>query len=302
MNCPQVQEQLVDFLYQELDPEAEARVQAHVEGCDPCSRELHHLEGTLSLTRGVTVPPLPEAVREALWARIEAREESATEAVWSLFSPAVLGALTCLLSLYPLVHFGVAERIQPKLLVLGAVLWASIYNTVFASIFHHARLKRLLAPQALPGRGDPGGVEEPEEAQGVRIQVVVYGLLCAFTGTFWGTLLWIGPGATRSPFIETPSAMAGVALAVLTLVGFGIGVYERRHIFTSVALVSAIFCALGTPALFMICHGALEPTSVLSGTIGILVCSLLGGGLGQAVRDLSPSPTSAVAGSVRSSG
>lgn len=279
MRCEDVQAELVHLHYGEAEPGVVAALEAHIAGCDSCATERHALEQTLSFTRGATAPALPEAVRERLWARVEAKQAGLFEALWSVFVPVVLGGGTCLLSLYPLHHFRALDGMDPGVLILGAVVWASIYNSVFTSILHHARLRRLLAPPATDA--EAAAVGEPEASQGVRIQVVVYGLLVAITGLFWAALVLIGPGATRTWRVDTAQAMTVLAVLVLSLVCFGIGLIERHHAFTTSTLVSALFCALGVPAIFMMTHGQLAPSGVLQGTSCLLVAGFVATGLGR---------------------
>lgn len=276
IDCRQVVEDLVHLHYGEVDPAREPQLREHVAHCDACSREAAALEAAVSLTRSVAAPPLPEEVRERLWARIEGRRAGAFEALWAVFIPMTLGVGTCLVSLYPLYHFNVLATMDPGVLILGAVVWASLYNSVFTSILHHARLRRLLAPSPSPAVPIPGAVEEPEDSRGVRIQAVVYGLLVAFTGLFWSAMVLVGPAATRSAGIQAAGGLTSLSIAVLGLVGLGIGVFEKRHAFATSTLVASIYCALGTPALFMISHGMMAPGSILRGSASILAITIMG--------------------------
>lgn len=282
MRCEEVREELVHFHYGEVESAVLERIQDHLADCDDCAQERNALESTLALTQGATAPPLPEAVRERLWARVEAKQAGLFEALWAIFVPMVLGGGTCLLSLYPLHHFHVLKGMDPSVVILGAVVWASVFNSVFTSILHHARLRRLLAPPVeAEGASGRFQVDEPEASRGVRIQVVIYGLLVAFTGLFWAALVLIGPGATRTLQINTAQAMTALSVLVLSLVGFGIGLLEKHHAFTTSTLVSAIFCALGVPALLMISHGQIAPSQLLQGTACLLVSAWVATGLGR---------------------
>lgn len=283
MRCEDVREELVHFHYGEVEGPSLEAIQDHLGACDACSRERDALENTLSLTRGAKAPPLPEAVRERLWARVEAKQAGLFEALWAIFVPMVLGGGTCLVSLYPLYHFHVLKGMDPSVVIFGAVVWASVFNSVFTSILHQARLRRLLAPPAhSPGGAARVEVDEPEASRGVRIQVVIYGLLVAFTGLFWAALVLIGPGATRGTLhVNTAQAMTALSVLVLSLVGFGIGLLEKHHAFTTSTLVSAIFCALGVPALLMISHGQIAPPQLLQGTACLLVSAWVATGLGR---------------------
>ena len=109
MRCEDVREELVHLHYGEVEDSVLAHIQDHLAVCDACARERDALENTLSLTAGAKAPPLPEAVRERLWARVEAKQAGLFEALWAIFVPMVLGGGTCLLSLYPLHHFHVLQ-------------------------------------------------------------------------------------------------------------------------------------------------------------------------------------------------
>ena len=281
MRCEDVREELVHFHYGEVEDGLLETIHAHLASCDGCAQERDALESTLTLTHGAKAPPLPEEVRERLWARVEAKQAGLFEALWAIFVPMVLGGGTCLVSLYPLHHFHVLKGMDPSVVILGAVVWASVFNSVFTSILHQARLRRLLAPPAQPGRAARIEVDEPDASRGVRIQVVIYGLLVAFTGLFWAALVLIGPGATRTLQVNTPQAMTALSVLVLSLVGFGIGLLEKHHAFTTSTLVSAIFCALGVPALLMISHGQIAPAQLLQGTACLLVSAWVATGLGR---------------------
>ncbi len=284
LRCDRVRTELVHYHFGEVEPAIAEAMGRHVETCDGCAQELEALRTTLDMTQGFRAPALPEEVRERLWARVEARRGGAMEAMWSVFSPMLLGVGTCLLSLYPLHHFDVLRRIETSTLVLAAVVWASLYNSVFTSILHHARLRRLLAPDPGEGRVPVGEVDEPEETRGIRIQSVIYGLLVAFTGLFWAAMVVVGPGATRGPGTGVAPAMTSLSLGVLGMVGLGIGVHERSHAYATSILVSSLYCALGTPALYLITHGAMSPADVLRGSGSILFFCLAGTAVGRVIQ------------------
>lgn len=72
MNCAQLRELSLDFVYDELSPDQRAAVQAHADGCPACSAELASLQGTLrsarTALRGVLDEPPPPGVRTRLHA------------------------------------------------------------------------------------------------------------------------------------------------------------------------------------------------------------------------------------------
>ena len=60
MNCAQVKERLVDFLYEEMPPEALASFSAHVQGCPTCKAEVASYQQTLGSARAALGGPLSE--------------------------------------------------------------------------------------------------------------------------------------------------------------------------------------------------------------------------------------------------
>jgi hypothetical protein len=77
MSCHDARERLSDLLDDALEPEARARVDAHLAGCADCRRELDRLRATVSLLRAVERPQAPagfvdrvlEAARPTPWHR-----------------------------------------------------------------------------------------------------------------------------------------------------------------------------------------------------------------------------------------
>jgi hypothetical protein len=86
MNCAQVKERLIDFLYDDLPPEARASFAEHLGGCPGCKAEVASFERTLGSARVALGGPLNEepparghlAVIEA--AKAAAKQAAATQA------------------------------------------------------------------------------------------------------------------------------------------------------------------------------------------------------------------------------
>ena len=86
MNCAQVKERLIDFLYDELPLEARASFAEHLGGCAACKAEVASFERTLGSARVALGGPLNEeaparvhlAVIEA--AKAAAKQAAATQA------------------------------------------------------------------------------------------------------------------------------------------------------------------------------------------------------------------------------
>jgi hypothetical protein len=84
MNCAQVKEQLVDFLYEEMPAEARASFAEHLRGCPGCSADLASYKRTLGQARAALGGPLaqepPARVHLAVLAAAKAAAASSTPA------------------------------------------------------------------------------------------------------------------------------------------------------------------------------------------------------------------------------
>ena len=76
MNCAQVKEQLVDFLYDELSPSLRTAFTEHLRGCPGCQAEVATHEKALGQARAALGGPLlqeaPARVRAAVLAAAQA--------------------------------------------------------------------------------------------------------------------------------------------------------------------------------------------------------------------------------------
>jgi anti-sigma factor RsiW len=84
MNCAQVKEQLVDFLYEEMPEEARASFAEHLHGCPACRADLASYKRTLGQARAALGGPLaqepPARVHLAVLAAAKAASASSTPA------------------------------------------------------------------------------------------------------------------------------------------------------------------------------------------------------------------------------
>jgi anti-sigma factor RsiW len=82
MNCAQVKEQLIDFLYGELPAEARSSFTEHLQGCPACKAEVASYQHTLGSTRAALGGPLlEEAPARVHLAVIEAAQAAAQKHV-----------------------------------------------------------------------------------------------------------------------------------------------------------------------------------------------------------------------------
>jgi anti-sigma factor RsiW len=82
MNCAEIKDRLVDYLYRELTAPERAAFEAHLSGCDACRAEVAAFEGTLARTRGAM-----KALDEAPPARVRV---AVLEAAARAAAPAVV--------------------------------------------------------------------------------------------------------------------------------------------------------------------------------------------------------------------
>jgi hypothetical protein len=66
----QIRAQLSEYLERDLSGEGRARIDAHLENCSDCERELNELRATVSLLRRLPEPALPPGIGTAVMARI----------------------------------------------------------------------------------------------------------------------------------------------------------------------------------------------------------------------------------------
>ena len=106
MNCDR--QQLLDFLYEELEPEAHRAVESHLESCPDCRRELKELGGTTRLLR---TWPDEESHLNLVFVAEEAEKEKRslpawlTTAAWRRWTFGLAGSLAAVLLLLALVDF-----------------------------------------------------------------------------------------------------------------------------------------------------------------------------------------------------
>ena len=66
MDCKHIDEHLIDFLYQELEPDQLDQIEGHLKGCDRCSAELAAFDSTRSAMRELPELEPPPSLSQAL--------------------------------------------------------------------------------------------------------------------------------------------------------------------------------------------------------------------------------------------
>jgi anti-sigma factor RsiW len=66
LTCHEVVELVTDYLENALPPEERDRVEAHLSGCDGCTRYVEQMRKTIRLTGQLTEEQIPAQQKEAL--------------------------------------------------------------------------------------------------------------------------------------------------------------------------------------------------------------------------------------------
>jgi anti-sigma factor RsiW len=66
LTCREMVELMNDYLEDALSPEDRARFEAHLSGCDPCTRYLAQIRETIEVTGRLTEEAVPTATRDEL--------------------------------------------------------------------------------------------------------------------------------------------------------------------------------------------------------------------------------------------
>lgn len=153
MNCAQVQECLVDLLYEELDAAERGPAMAHLETCPGCQLRWSRVRAVAAAADRWAAPPVSRGIAERVLVRVAAEQHAARASAVSsaaLIGRVLLGGGAALLSL--LLVAGVASR-QTTVVGAGAlaVVWTVLYAAVFLAAQHPAI--RGLTRAALIGSG-----------------------------------------------------------------------------------------------------------------------------------------------------
>jgi anti-sigma factor RsiW len=151
MNCAQVKEQLIDYLYGELPPTAQKSFTEHLDGCPACKAEVASYQRTLDSARVALGGPLLEEPP----ARVHLAVMKAAKAATKQATPAKAKATS------PRDELGFFARLWRTPWFLPAFGAASIATVVFL-------VRVLKNPEVLPGQR-PHSIEErslvaPEQA------------------------------------------------------------------------------------------------------------------------------------------
>jgi hypothetical protein len=80
MNCEQAQQQLIEYLHQQLPAEAQARLDAHLAQCPDCQEELLAVRQVWHTLGSVPVPEPSENLRPAFYSMLASYKEEIAEA------------------------------------------------------------------------------------------------------------------------------------------------------------------------------------------------------------------------------
>lgn len=158
MDCQAIRKQLIDYLYDELAPEAWVCIEQHLLQCEACAEELDALQEVSGALNQWQVPTPPVGVVERTLARLrpEVAEASlAGEHMWSFSAIPLLalglGGLAALASLGLTAHLHDRQGSALALAALG-ILWAVLYGGMFlAALSRSVRLKDVARVALLAG-------------------------------------------------------------------------------------------------------------------------------------------------------
>jgi anti-sigma factor RsiW len=90
MECTQIDDLLMDYLYQELAPEQAAEFRAHLDSCDRCAREVQSFQGVREAVRELPVLEPPKGLTAQLLHQAAAAKQPAfpwLQKLWELLQP-----------------------------------------------------------------------------------------------------------------------------------------------------------------------------------------------------------------------
>ena len=82
MSCDNFEEKISAFVDRELNEVETAEVSAHLETCAGCRGEVRLLEKMKSAARGISGPPMPDSLRQALLAQARKSQRREAFSLW----------------------------------------------------------------------------------------------------------------------------------------------------------------------------------------------------------------------------
>ena len=276
MNCHDIQEALIEYLYGDLAASTRREVEAHRAVCADCAAiwtSLQVMHQTLHQWTDVTPPP---GLRARVLAQVATRREEAQPRAWwrhklasigvSVAAGLALMVLTVLLLFYSLS----LDVIQPRALLICGSVWGSVYVGLFCLTLSDGVWRK---PRWAP--------EGPLLVAAARVALLAVGF-----ATLVLVLVTMLPLTSLLAGLSQPPRLTLVSAAVVALVTFGcsswyLGRMVRTHWFLHALLAACLFVLAVAPGLLMFC----VPLT-LGAYIGLLLAVGVGASTGGALGAL----------------
>jgi len=278
-DCTKYRGRLVDLHYGELDRKSAQQVRMHLDACSSCRAEFDSLRDLGSMFDGFDVEPLSDSrvmelvrvveARRPWWRRAWGVMRTNLQPVERMFLPGILGALTCFLTLAPILKSNQLHRFPPVALLVCGVLWSSIYNSIIGTLLESSRRK--------------DGV--------IRLRVVLYGVLVAML--FMYALFFAGARLALLPqelvgvlMLHLPGSLTACSALSLLFVGAGMGLLLDRRCLPHMLLVLVLYLSINLPGLSVLSTVQVTLKSIVDLAVPIALSGLVGLILGKMAKDI----------------
>ncbi|MBI3637821.1 MAG: zf-HC2 domain-containing protein [Candidatus Rokubacteria bacterium] len=248
MNCRQIQERLVDLLYEELDHDESGTVTAHLESCAACQARWARIRAVATAADRWSAPAVSRGIAERALVRVAVEQRAERTSMVSsavILGRALLGGGAALVSL--LLVAGVSNRPATTLgMAVLAVIWTVLYSAVLLTS-HHPSV-RAVTRAALAGVG-VGLVLAPVLTIPGVVEACARWMRAAQGSTPWALVLVV--------------AAAGYTAAPLLLGALATRSEQDRHWVVEGLKLSGLYSLLIAPAVYLQCVALpLEVTAV----------------------------------------
>lgn len=277
MNCDQIQERLVDLLYEELDHEERGAVTAHLEICAACQSRWARIRAVASAADRWPAPAVSRGLAERALVRVAAEQRAGRTSSAVILGRVLLGGGAALVSL--LLVAGLAHRQATTLgMAVLAVIWTVLYSAVLLA--SHQPSVRAVTRAALAGTG----------------VALVLAPVLTIPGVVEACARWVRAAQGSAPWaLVLVVAAAGYTAAPLLLGALAARSGQERHWVVEGLKLSGLYSLLIAPAVYLGCVALpLEVTAVwmagalmgaaAAGPVGLRV----GGWLRHAAPEVNP--------------
>ena len=271
---------IVDYYYKECSEAERLKVTAHINTCNDCQSFYEELTGMLSTVSDSPVATFDEAKFQAAIQFATGPVSRLEKLRWSMYEvlspagnlllPGLISGILCALTLGPVMLSDMSIKMSSELLLVSAVLWASVYTTLVSAIFNSAFSKK---------------------SSHINLRVLVYSVLAGCfvmnASLFMGLKGGLFSGSmVHAVSIHLPKALAICSSVAILVVTTLVSTLEDRHILSTMLSIVALYLAINIPVFFCVAGLELTLFSVLN-FIGMVVASGLAGVLlGGIINDV----------------